>query len=67
MPEQIAAEHGLTETTVYSHLAALIVAGQVGVNRVVPLETQAKIIAAIEAGGSVACLSPIKAKLDVRR
>jgi ATP-dependent DNA helicase RecQ len=63
-PEQIAAERGLTEGTIYSHLATLIAAGQVDVQQVVPADTQARIIAAVEAVGSAAYLAPIKARLN---
>ncbi len=63
-PEQIAAERGLTEGTIYSHLAELIAAGQVDVNVVVPAATQARIVAAIEAEGSAQYLAPLKARLD---
>ncbi len=62
-PAQIAAERGLAESTIYTHLATLIAEGKVDVNAVIPAETQQKIIAAIEAVGSVAYLTPIKAKL----
>jgi len=63
-PTQIAAERGLTEATIYSHLATLIAEGRVEVNAVVTADVQQKVIAAIEAVGSGAYLSPIKAKLD---
>ncbi|MBL8056151.1 MAG: RecQ family ATP-dependent DNA helicase [Anaerolineales bacterium] len=63
-PDQIAAERGLTDSTIYSHLAELIAAGQVDVNAVVPPATQARIVAAIEAEGSAQYLAPIKARLN---
>jgi hypothetical protein len=63
-PEQMAAERGLSESTIYSHLANLIAEGRVEVQAIIPAETQAKIIAAIEAVGSAAYLAPIKAQLN---
>ncbi len=63
-PEQIAAERGQSESTIYSHLATLIAEGRVDVRAVIPAETQARIVAAIEAVGSAAYLAPIKAKLN---
>jgi superfamily II DNA helicase RecQ len=63
-PEQIGAERGLPESTIYSHLATLIGEGQADVNGVIPAETQARVNAAIEAVGSTAYLAPIKAKLN---
>jgi ATP-dependent DNA helicase RecQ len=62
-PDQIAAQRGLTESTVYSHLALLIADGRVEVNDVVPVDVQTRIMAAIEAIGSAQYLSPIKAQL----
>jgi len=63
-PDQIAAERGLTEGTIYSHLADLIADGQVDVGTVVPVAAQARIVAAIEAEGSAQYLAPIKARLN---
>jgi len=62
-PEQIAAERGLTPSTVYSHLAQLISEGQVDVAAVVPADLRAQIRAAIEAVGSAEFLAPIKSRL----
>jgi ATP-dependent DNA helicase RecQ len=62
-PEQIAAERGLTVYTIYSHLAALIAAGQVDVNAVVPADTQKQIRSVIESVGSVQQLSALKVHL----
>lgn len=62
-PEQIAAERGLVAGTIYSHLAQLILQGQVDVNRVVPQPLQNQIRAAINAVGSAQYLAPIKARL----
>ncbi|MBI3243790.1 MAG: RecQ family ATP-dependent DNA helicase [Chloroflexi bacterium] len=62
-PEQIAAERGLTVGTVYSHLGALIAAGQVDVNAVVPADIQKQIRSVIETVGSVQQLSALKAHL----
>ncbi|MGQ0603325.1 MAG: RecQ family ATP-dependent DNA helicase [Anaerolineales bacterium] len=60
-PEQIAAERGVTLSTVYSHLAQLIAAGRVDINRVVPASVQKHIHAAIERVGPVGQLAPLKA------
>jgi len=62
-PAQIAAQRGLVEGTVYSHLAQLIALGQVDVNQVVSEPVQAQIRAAIEQCGSAEFLAPIKAAL----
>ncbi len=62
-PEQIAAERGLTVGTVYSHLGALIAAGQVDVNAVVPADIQKQVRSVIETVGSVQQLSALKARL----
>jgi ATP-dependent DNA helicase RecQ len=62
-PEQIAAERALTLSTIFSHLAQLIAAGQADVNRVVPAPIQKQIRAVIERVGAVAYLAPIKAEL----
>lgn len=62
-PDQIAAERSLAASTIYSHLAQLIVQGQVHVDAVVPQEVQHQIRAAIEEVGSVQYLAPIKARL----
>jgi superfamily II DNA helicase RecQ len=63
-PEQIAAERGQSESTIYSHLATLVAEGRVEIGAVIPAETQARIMVAIESVGSVAYLAPIKAKLN---
>lgn len=63
-PEQIAAERGLAESTIFSHLAELIAAGEVNVEAVVAPAVQARVVAAIEAVGSAAYLAPIKAYLN---
>jgi ATP-dependent DNA helicase RecQ len=62
-PEQIAAERGLTASTIYSHLAQLIAEGKADVNAVIPAETQKQIRAAIEAVGAAEYLAPIKFRL----
>lgn len=62
-PEQIAAERGLTVSTIYSHLAALIAAGKVALDQVIPTDRQALIVTAIEKVGSAETLSPIKLHL----
>jgi len=62
-PEQIAAERGLTVSTIYSHLARLIAEGRVSIDAVVPSNLQTQIRAAIEKAGSAGYLAPIKALL----
>jgi ATP-dependent DNA helicase RecQ len=62
-PTQIAAERGLTESTIYSHLAQLIADGKIHVDDVVPANQQRLIRSAIDAVGSVEYLAPIKAQL----
>lgn len=62
-PEQISAERSLTIGTIYSHLAQLIVQGQVDVNAVVTADVQQQIRAVIEQVGSAGYLAPIKALL----
>ncbi|MGH7908367.1 MAG: RecQ family ATP-dependent DNA helicase, partial [Thermodesulfobacteriota bacterium] len=58
-PEQIAAERGLTVSTIYSHLAQLIAEDRVSIDAVVSADLQKQIRAAIEAVGSVDYLAPI--------
>jgi ATP-dependent DNA helicase RecQ len=62
-PSQIAAERGLAESTIYSHLARLIAEGKVNVDDIVPQEMQRLIHSAIETVASVEWLAPIKAQL----
>ena len=62
-PPQIAAQRGLVESTIYSHLAQLIAQGRVDMNQVVSEPVQAQIRAAIEQCGSVEFLAPIKVVL----
>ena len=62
-PRQIAAERGLSEGTIYSHLAQLIAEGQADVSAVITPEMQQPIRAAITQVGSVSFLAPIKALL----
>jgi ATP-dependent DNA helicase RecQ len=62
-PEQIAAERGLTTSTIYSHCAQLIAEERADVNAVVPADVQKQIRAAIEKVGSVGYLTPLKALL----
>ena len=62
-PTQIATERGLTESTIYSHLAKLIADGKVKVDEVIPADLQRLIRAAIAAVGSAERLAPIKALL----
>jgi ATP-dependent DNA helicase RecQ len=62
-PAQIAAERGLTASTIYSHLAQLIAGGSLDVNAVVPAAVQEQVRAAIAQAGSAAHLAPLKALL----
>ena len=62
-PSQIAAERGLSESTIYTHLARLIIAGKANVDAVVPADQQQLIRAAIRAVGSAEYLFPIKERL----
>ena len=62
-PAQIAAQRGLVESTIYSHLAQLVAQGKVDVNAVVPEPLQAQIREVIERCGSAEFLAPIKALL----
>jgi ATP-dependent DNA helicase RecQ len=62
-PAQIAAQRGLAPSTIYTHCAQLIAEASISVNAVVPPDVQAQVRAAIEAAGSAAYLSPIKARL----
>ncbi len=62
-PAQIAAQRGLAESTIYSHLARLVAQGKVDVNVVVPERLQAQICDAIDRCGSAEFLAPVKALL----
>lgn len=62
-PVQIAAQRGLVEGTIYSHLAQLIAQGQVDLDAVVPQQVQAQVRAAIEGCGGAERLAPLKARL----
>jgi len=62
-PAQIAAQRGLVESTIYSHLAQLIAQGKVDVSAVMPETARRQIRAAIERCGSAEFLAPIKALL----
>ncbi len=64
-PGQIAVQRGLTEDTIYDHLAQLIAEGKLEIGVVVPSEVRCQIEAAIEAVGSAEKLAPIKAQLPV--
>lgn len=61
--EQVAAERGLTVGTIYSHCADLVGRGVLSLDSVVPVAIQQTIRKAIAEVGSMAALSPIKAKL----
>lgn len=58
--DQIAARRGLALTTIYSHAAKLIAAGQITVDAVVADDVQQRIESAIRQVGSVEYLYPIK-------
>ena len=62
-PAQIAAERGLAEGTIYTHLASLIAEGKVDIAAVVSHTVQAQVEEAIRNEGSSQYLSPLKARL----
>ncbi len=62
-PAQIAAERGLKEGTIYTHLARLVEAGQIELHRLVPPEVESEVLEAVERVGSAGRLTPIKAAL----
>jgi len=62
-PAQIAAERGLAESTIYTHLARLIIAGKANIDAIVPNDQQQLIRASIQAVGSAELLFPIKVRL----
>ena len=59
-PAQIAAERGLAESTIYTHLAQLIAAGEVALDEVISSDVQERVQEAIRAVGSSERLTPIK-------
>ena len=62
-PEQIATQRGLTEQTIYNHLAKLIGLRRIELHDIVSPEIEAQILAAIESVGSAEFLTPIKQAL----
>ena len=62
-PQEIAKKRELAITTVYDHLAHLIVEGKISVDQVVPKEIRLQIEKVIKDIGSTRFLSPIKALL----
>jgi len=62
-PAQIAAERGLAEGTIYTHLAELIAEGKVTLGAVVDPAVQTQVEEAIRLEGSLQYLSPLKARL----
>jgi ATP-dependent DNA helicase RecQ len=62
-PAQIAAERGLKEDTIYTHLSRLIGDGKVELRQAIPPEIEAQIVKAIAAIEDTTRLSPIKAVL----
>ena len=62
-PAQIGAQRGVTERTIYRHLAELIGEGSVPLSAVVPDDIAAQVRSAIAQVGEVSALSPIKARL----
>ena len=62
-PAQIAAEQGLPERAIFTHLAQLIASGKASIESVVPKDVQEQVARAIEDVGSAELLSPIKAHL----
>jgi uncharacterized protein YpbB len=59
-PAQIAHQRGLSESTIYTHLAQLIGKGVLELSAVVPDDIVSQVRAAIEQVGDVAALGPIK-------
>jgi ATP-dependent DNA helicase RecQ len=62
-PAEIAAQRGLSEGTIYSHLARLIGEGAMSLSAVAPQAIAAQVRAAIAQVGDVSALAPIKACL----
>jgi ATP-dependent DNA helicase RecQ len=62
-PARIAQERGLSETTIYGHLAELIAGGRVPLDAVVSTEVQAQVVAALQRCGPNPALSAVKALL----
>lgn len=62
-PAAIATERGITEQTVYKHLAALIGEGRLTVDAVVAADVIAAVHTAIDAVGDLSKLSPLKERL----
>ena len=62
-PAEIAAQRGLTERTIYDHLARLIGQGRIELSDVVPEDTARQVRRAIEKAGGVSSLSALKAGL----
>jgi ATP-dependent DNA helicase RecQ len=62
-PAEIVTQRGLSEGTIYSHLARLIGEGAVSLSAVVPQAIAAQVRAAIAQVGDVSALAPIKARL----
>ena len=60
VPAQIATQRGLTEQTIYSHLAKLIETSRLELADLVSDEIEQQILAAVETVGSAAQLTPIK-------
>lgn len=59
-PGQIADRRDLAESTIYTHLARLIEAGEVELGQVIPASLEAQILEAVAAVGNAAYLRPIK-------
>jgi uncharacterized protein YpbB len=62
-PARIAAQRGLSEITIYGHLARLISEGALPLSAVVPEAIVTQVRAAIVQVGNVSALAPIKARL----
>ncbi len=59
-PAQMAAERGLAESTIYTHLARLIGEGKVELAQIVPAEVEGEVLRAVETIGSAMALAPLK-------
>lgn len=62
-PAQVAERRGLAESTIYEHLAGLVADGKVKLHAIVSADIEAQVLQAVEATGSAARLTPLKAAL----
>jgi hypothetical protein len=62
-PAQIAVERGLTESTIFGHLADLIAAGRLSLEAIVPADVRAQIEAVLDRTDLILGLSAVKGQL----